>query len=102
MIWLFRIDEVFNGDKSKVNRHYTFDTDDINFDIDKYDITLYFATGNYCLLNESNDKKIYNLFYTGNRNPHRGLVEEGSVYYNIVRSYYIETIRDIKIDSIIK
>lgn len=38
MIWLFKIDEVFWNNKPKVNEFYTFDVDDIHFDITEYDI----------------------------------------------------------------
>ena len=90
MIWLFKIDEVFWDNKSKVDEYYLFDIDDIGFDITLYDISLYLATSNYFLLNDTNDE-IYLLQFTGkNSNPSRVLVAKNSEYYNIVRSYYID------------
>lgn len=103
MIWLFRVDEVFWGNKPKVNKHYLFDTNDINFDITKYDISLYFATSNYFLIDESNDKEIYYLIFNStDSNPIRRSIGNRSEFYNVVKSYYIEYMRDEKINEIIE
>jgi hypothetical protein len=91
MIWLFKIDEVFWGDKLKVNEVYLFDVDDIGFDITLYDISLYLATSNYFLLNDTNPDEIYYLQYSGtNCNPSRLLVGKNTDYYNVVSNYYID------------
>lgn len=91
MIWLFKIDEVFWDNKPKVDEHYLFDIDDIGFDITLYDISLYLATSNYFLLNDTNDDEIHFLQVGGtNSNPNRVLVAKNSEYYNIVISYYID------------
>ena len=91
MIWLFKIDEVFWGNKPKVNEFYTFDVDDIHFDITRYDISLYMATANYFLLNDTNPDEIYFLQYSGtNSNPRRLLVDKNTDYYITVSNYYID------------
>jgi len=92
MIWLFKIDEVFWGDKLKVDEHYVFpDVDNIEFDITLYDISLYMATANYFLLNDTNPDEIYYLQYSGtNSNPSRLLVGKNTDYYNVVSNYYID------------
>lgn len=91
MIWLFEIDEVFWGDKPKVNEHYLFDVGDICFDITLYDISLYMATAKYFLLNNTNPNEIYYLQYTGlNSNPSRLLLGKNTEYYNIISNYYID------------
>jgi hypothetical protein len=90
MVWLFKVDEVFWGDKPKVNEHYIFDTNDIEFDVNKYDISIYFGTADYYLLNDSNDKEIYSLRFVGvNVNPIRVLVSNESEIYDIIRKIYI-------------
>jgi len=33
MIWLFKVNDVYWDNKPKVNEFYTFDVDDIHFDI---------------------------------------------------------------------
>lgn len=91
MIWLFKIDEVFWNNKPKVNEFYTFDVDDINFDITEYYISLYMATANYFLLNDTNPDEIFSLQYSGkNSNPSRLLVDKNTDYYNVVSNYYID------------
>lgn len=90
MIWLFKVDEVFWGNKPKIDKHYVFDTNDFDFDINRYDISLYFGTANYYLLNETNDTEVYWLRFIGvNKNPTRVLVSDKSKIYDIVRNYYI-------------
>lgn len=96
MIWLFKLDEVFWNNKPEVNQHFVFNIDDINFDmypyLYHYSISLYFATANYYLLSESNDKEIYLLHFIGlDTNPARTLISEGSEIYDIVRSFYLKT-----------
>lgn len=89
MIWLFEVDEVFWDNKPKVNEYYTFDTNDIEFDIAKYDVSLYFGTAGYYLLSESNDKEIYQLRFVGvDINPVRLPVSDKSEIYDIVRNFY--------------
>ncbi len=95
MIWLFKLDEVFWNNKPEVNQHFVFNIDDINFDmypyLYQYSISLYFATANYYLLSESNDKEIYLLHFIGlDTNPSRTLISEESEIYDIVRSFYLK------------
>ena len=59
MIWLFKVNDVYWDNKPKVNEFYTFDVDDIHFDITQYDVSLYFPTASYYLLNESNEDELY-------------------------------------------
>ena len=90
MNWLFKVDEVFWNNTPKVNEHYTFDIDDIEFDITQYDVSLYFGTSNYYLLDDTNPDEIYYLEYSGtNINPRRLLVGKNTDYYNAVCNYYI-------------
>jgi len=90
MIWLFKVDEVFWNDTPKVNEYYTFDTNDVEFDITQYDISLYFGTANYYLLNDSTNEEVYNLRFVGvNSNPMMSLVSNDSEIYSIVREFYI-------------
>ena len=56
MIWLFRVKHLHWGGTEKVNEYYLFDVDDINFDLTEYDISLYFPSSNYYLMND--DKAI--------------------------------------------
>jgi len=101
MIWLFKIDEVFHGNKPVVNEHYLFDTTDISFDINKYDISLYFALAEYFILSESDDEKIYLLRYDGsNINPTRLMVPSDTIYYTVIREFYISKTRDYKLKEI--
>ena len=89
MIWLFRVDEVFWGNKPKVKEHYLFNEDDILFDITLYDISLYFGNCNYYLMSDLIDSKIYSLEFIGvNKNPQRLLLDSGLEIYDIVRKYY--------------
>ncbi len=94
MIWLFKIDEVFWGNKPKVNECYVFlDVDDIEFDISLYDISLYMSLANYFLLSDTNPDEIYRLrsailANSGGNNPTRLLVSKDSDYYNVVSNYY--------------
>ena len=90
MIWLFKINEVFWGNKPKVDEHYVFpEVDDIEFDITLYDKSLYMATANYFLLNDKNPDEIYCLQYSGkNSNPIRLSVGKNTDYYDAVVDYY--------------
>lgn len=100
MIWLFKSNEVFWDNKPKVNEHYLFDVTDINFDITKYDISLYFPTANYFILSDSNDE-IYWLKYNGvNVNPIRYKLNISSEYHNIIKNFYDTERRHIKIKEI--
>ena len=100
MIWLFKSNEVFWDNKPKVNEHYLFDVSDINFDITKYDISLYFATANYFILSDSNDE-IYWLKYNGvNVNPIRYKLNISSEYHNMIKNFYDTERRHIKIKEI--
>ena len=89
MIWLFKVNEVFWENKPIV------------IDITKYDISLYFPTANYYLINESDNSLVYLL-----RNNHselvRVLIPKEEPIYEIIREFYINKQRDIKISSIIK
>ncbi len=101
MIWLFKMDEVFFGDKPVVDEHYLFDTTDISFDITRYDISLYFATAEYFILSESNDKEIYLLQYNGtNNNPPRISLSSESKHYSIIREFYVSKKRDNKLNDL--
>lgn len=101
MIWLFKSNEVFWNNKPEVNEHYLFDVSDINFDITKYDISLYFPTANYFILSDSNDDEIYWIKYNGVYfNPIRYKLDISSEYYNMIKNFYDAERRDIKIKEI--
>jgi hypothetical protein len=101
MIWLFRSNEVFWGNKPKVDEYFLFDINDINFDITKYDISLYFAIADYFILSDSNDDEIYLLKYNvSNVNPIRYKLDISSEYYNMIKSFYNAEQRDRKIKEI--
>jgi hypothetical protein len=105
MIWLFRSNEVFWGNKPKVNEYFLFDVNDINFDITKYDISLYFPIADYFILSDSNDDEIYLLKYNvSNVNPIRykldPLVGISSEYYSMIKSFYNTELRDTKIKEL--
>lgn len=101
MIWLFRSNEVFWGNKPKVDEYFLFDINDINFDITKYDISLYFAIADYFILSDSNDDEIYLLKYNvSNVNPIRYKLDISSEYHNIIKSFYNTELRDIKIKEL--
>ncbi len=102
MIWLFRVNQVFWDEKEKVNECYRFDTTDINFDIDRYDITLYFPLADYYLLDEFNDNKLYTLrLESVNKNPTRILISEKSEIYKIIKDFYKIESRDNKINDVL-
>jgi hypothetical protein len=89
MIWLFKVDEVFWNNTPKVNEYYTFDGDDIDFDINQYGVSLYFETSNYYLLSNSNEEEIYFLSFNGvNMNPRRVLLQKDDKIYNIIKKLY--------------
>lgn len=91
MIWLFKIDEVFWNDKPKVNEFYTFDVDDIHFDITEYDISLYFGLADYFLLSDENEDDIYKLRLESiNRNPTRVIIPKNSEMYSIIKEFYTD------------
>jgi len=89
MIWLFKVDEVFWNNTPKINEYYAFDTNDVEFDIIQYDISLYFPTADYYLHSDSNMEEIYQLRYIGNKNPMRTLVSKDNQIYNMVREFHI-------------
>lgn len=89
MIWLFKVNEVFWGNKPKVDDYYLIDTEDINFDISQYDVSLYFGTASYFSLSEFNDDEIYYLQYIGNTNPSRILLDKSDKYYKVIRNFYL-------------
>ena len=89
MIWLFKVDEVFWNDKPKINDHFTFDTNDIEFDVAQYDIDLYFPTADYYLHCDSNLEEIYQLRYVGTQNPMRILESKDNEIYNMIREFHI-------------
>jgi hypothetical protein len=97
MIWLFKVNEVFWNDTPKINDYYTFETDDIDFDITKYDISLYFAISNYYILNDSNDEEIYSLrLIYGSGNPMRVLLSKDDEIYNIIRKFHSDKSKNVK------
>jgi hypothetical protein len=90
MIWLFKVDEVFWKNTPKINDYYTFDTNDVEFDITQYDISLYFPTADYYLHSDSNMEEIYHLNFVGMyKNPMRTLVSKNNEIYNVVREFHI-------------
>jgi hypothetical protein len=103
MIWIFKINEVFWNNKPKINNYYSFDTDDINFDITNYDISLHFPTADYFIVNESNLKKIYKLeprfVSIGEGNPFR-IPSNNQNIKNLIIEFFQEQ-RDNKINKII-
>ena len=89
MIWLFKVNDVYWDNKPKVNEFYTFDVDDIHFDITQYDVSLYFPTASYYLLNESNEDELYGLqFEHIHKNPIRVLIPNSSEIYGIIKEFY--------------
>jgi hypothetical protein len=101
MIWLFKINDVFWSQQLTVNDWYLFDTDDINFDITKYDMPLYFASANYYIMNDSNKEEVFQLRLEGiNRNPARVIITQNSKIYNIIKEFYIEEYRNKKLKEL--
>ncbi len=104
MIWLFKVNEAFWGNKPEVNEHYLFEEEDINFDITKYDITLYFATANYFLLKSPDE--IFSLERVNSyQNPNRIKLNQNTDHFKCVKDYYDteikQIIRDNKINDIL-
>jgi hypothetical protein len=96
MVWLFKCNEVFWGDKPKVNDYFILDTNDIETDLTKYDISLYFGLANYYLLSDDKDGEIYNLrFISTNGNPMRVLISEDSEIHSIIRNFYLKTLKEL-------
>ena len=94
MILVFRIDEVFWNHEPKVNGHYRFDVNNIEFDITQYELSLYFPTADYYLLSDFNYEEIYQLHYVGNHmNPIRTLISKDNQIYNVIRDFYINEIQ---------
>lgn len=98
MIWLFKVNEVFWNNKPKINEYYIFDTNDIQFDITQYDISLYFGLADYYLLNDSNKKLYYLRFSNVDVNPIRILVSESTEIYDDVRNFF----RKLKLKKIME
>lgn len=97
VIWLFKVNEVFWNDTPKINDYYTFETDDIDFDITKYDISLYFAIANYYILNDSNEEEIYSLrLIYSSGNPMRVLLSKDDEIYNIIREFHNDKSKNIQ------
>lgn len=100
MIWIFKVDEVF-WNKPKVDEYYRFDTDDTNFNINQYDISLYFGTTDYFLLNELNCDEVYQLRYIGGDvNPIRMKIDSESEYHNLIRNFYTSQLREDKLNEL--
>lgn len=95
MIWLFKSEEL------KVDEYFIFDEDDINFDITKYDISLYFNHSKYFLLDESNDGVYFLQFKGEGVNPNRFNLLEGSPYHKMVKSFYDTERRDKKLNELL-
>lgn len=95
MIWLFKSDEL------KVDEYFIFDVNDINFDITKYDIPLYFNHSKYFLLDESNDGVYFLQFKGRGVNPNRFKLLEGSPYHKMVKSFYDIERRDKKLNELL-
>ena len=99
MIWLFKCS---SGSLSefKVEEYFLFNEDDINFDITKYNISLYLGTSKYFLLDDSNDD-IYLLRSEGvANNPNRFKLSIGSDYYNLIKGFYNIELRDKKLKEL--
>lgn len=94
MIWLFKSEEL------KVDEYFLFDEDDINFDITKYDISLYFGHSKYFLLDESNDVVYFLQFKGEGVNPNRFKLLEGSPYCKMIKSFYDIERRDKKLKEL--
>ena len=78
MIWIFKVNEVFWNNKPKVNEYFTFDVDDIHFDITEYDVSLYFGLADYFLL------RLESI----NRNPTRVNITEQTEMCNLIKEFY--------------
>ena len=91
MIWLFKVNEVFWNNKPKVNEYFTFDVDDIHFDITEYDVSLYFGLADYFLLSDSNEEDVYQLRLESiNRNPIRVIIPKNTEMYRIIKEFYTD------------
>jgi len=89
MIWIFKVNEVFWNNKPKVNEYFTFDVDDIHFDITEYDVSLYFGLADYFLLSDSNEEDVYQLRLESiNRNPTRVNITEQTEMCNLIKEFY--------------
>jgi hypothetical protein len=89
MIWLFKIDEVFWNDKPKIDEYFWFNVDDINFDINLYEISLYFPTADYYLINDSNEEEVFKLRLDSiNSNPVRILTPKNTEIYDTLKEFY--------------
>lgn len=95
MIWLFKVAQTFWPNKPRVNNFYMFETDDIHFDITKYDVPLYMGTVDYYMLNDLKDNQIYKLqFKSINTNPYRIPIPQNTENYEMIKNYYIKLTND--------
>ena len=116
MIWLFKIDDenTIWYDKPKVNEYHLFDTDDIMFDITKCGIDFQFNLGEYYILSDLDDSKIYLLRNTFYKNPYgmtpdivgpehikRLLLAKEADVYTSIKQFYKEESRDIKLNKLL-
>lgn len=101
MIWLFKVNEVFWKEKPKVNECFTFDVDDIDFDINEYDISLYPSLADYYLLSDLNEDEVYQLRMESNRNPIRVMIPKNTEMSNLIKEFYknIKTIESYENNS---
>lgn len=104
MVWLFRIrpgevKHLYWGETEKVNEYYLFDVDDINFDLTEYDVSLYFTSYKYYLMNDADSEKIYVLFFDGILNKRQ--LSNKDKAYGIVKDFYTKEKRVKNIEKIL-
>lgn len=98
MIWLFRVKHLHWGETEKVNEYYLFDVDDINFDLTEYDVSLYFPSSNYYLMNDVDSEKVYVLLFDGLK---RNQLSNKDKAYGIVKDFYSKEKRITNIKKIL-
>lgn len=99
MVWLFRIKHVYWGKAEKINEYYLFDVNDVNFDLTEYNISLYFGSYNYYLMNDADSEKIYVLFFDGILSKKQLSNKDES--YGIVKDFYTKEKRVTNIEKIL-
>lgn len=101
MIWVFRCNEVFWKNKPKVNEYYLFDEDDINFDMSKYDISFYYPTADYYLMNDKNPDELYCLVFNGiKNNPSLVKLSQSVDTIAMINSFYDIERRNLKLEEL--
>ena len=104
MIYLYKVFGGVSGKTPNIVDYYRFNTDDIEFDMLSYDISLNMVTYDYYLLSDTNIDEIYYLsFVNFDTNPKRILISKDDEIYNLIREAHMrKTMEKIYVTKTVK